>query len=234
MPKSTKGNRYLFTIIDEFSRFPFAYACQDTTSKTVVQCFDHLFSIFGMPDMIHSDRASDFLSEETTQYLHRKDIATSHTSRYNPRCNGQVEKLNGTLWKAVQVTLHSRNLGSHDWEMILPDALHSIRSLLCTATNTTPHEKLFIYPRKSTAGKSIPSWMKQGPVYVKNHRRQSKNDPPVMPATLLHVNPQYANIRLPSGIETTVNIREIAPCHPEQFENSDNPANSIQDTIVQT
>ena len=118
LPKSTKGNRYLITIIDEFSRFPFAYACKDTTSKTVVQCFNHLFSIFGMPDMIHSDRASDFLSEETTQYLHRKDIATSHTSRYNPRCNGQVEKLNRTLWKAVQVTLHSRNLRSHDLVII--------------------------------------------------------------------------------------------------------------------
>ena len=78
---SHKANRYLFTIIDDFSRFPFAYPCKDTTSKTVTQCFDHLFSIFGMPDMVHSDRASDFLSEETTDYLRNKGVATSHTSR---------------------------------------------------------------------------------------------------------------------------------------------------------
>ena len=57
------------------------------------------------------------------------------TSRYNPRCNGQVEKLNGTIWKAIQVTLHSRNMKMSGWEAILPDALHSIRSV----TNATPH-----------------------------------------------------------------------------------------------
>ena len=164
-----------------------------------------------MPDYIHNDRATDFLSDETYNYLHSKGIATSRTSRYNPRGNGQVEKLNGTLWKGVQVTLHSRNMKDSEWESVLPDVLHSIRSLLCTSTNTTPHERMFNFTRKSTAGKSIPSWVKPGPIYVKNHRRTSKNDPPVMPATLLHANPQYAYVQLPSGIETTVSLREISP-----------------------
>ena len=133
LPPSSNGNRYLLTIIDEFSRFPFAYPCKDMSSKTILNCLNHLFSIFGMPDMIHTDRATDFLSEETTNYLHNKGIATSRTSRYNPRCNGQVEKRNGTIWKAIQVTLHSRNMKMSGWEVILPDALHSIRSLLFSA-----------------------------------------------------------------------------------------------------
>ena len=97
LPASKSGNQYLFTIIDEYSRFPFAYPCRDMTSKMVIRCFNHLFSIFGMPDMVHSDRATDFFSEETTQYLQSKGIASSKTSRYNLKCNGQVEKLNGTL-----------------------------------------------------------------------------------------------------------------------------------------
>ena len=139
-----------------------------------------------------------------------KNIATSNPSRYNPKCNGQVEKLNGTLWKAIQVTLHSRELKMSEWETVLPDALHSIRSLLCTTTNTTPHDRMFNFTRKSTSGKTIPSWVKPGPVYVKDHTRRSKNDPPVSPATLLHDNPMYAHVRLPSGVETTVNIRDLA------------------------
>ena len=210
LPQSSKGNKYLLTIIDEYSRFPFAYPCRDMTSGTVTHCFNHLFSIFGMPDMVHTDRATDFLSSETQDYLLSKSISTSKTSRYNPKCNGQVEKLNGTLWKAILVTLHSRNLKLSDWEMVLPDALHSIRSLLCTATNATPHDRMFNFTRKSTSGKSIPSWVKPGPIYVKNHTRKSKSDPPVSPATLLHANPSYAHIQLPSGVETTVSIRDIA------------------------
>ena len=126
-------------------------------------------------------------------------LATSRTSRYNPHCNAQVEKLNDTLWKAIQVTLHSRNMKNSELETVLPDALHSIRSLLCTATNSTPHEKMFNFTRRSTTGKSIPSWVKPGPIYVKNHTQVSKNDPPVMHTTLLHANPQYADVQLPSG-----------------------------------
>ena len=211
LPTSIHGNKYLLTIIDEFSRFPFAFPCKDMTSKTVTHCLNQLFSIFGMPDMIHTDRATDFLSEETTNYLNKKGIATSKTSRYHPEGNGQVEKLNGTIWKAIQVTLHSRNMKPYHWENVLPDTLHSIRSLLCTTTNTTPHDRLFKYNRKSTYGTSIPSWAKPGPIYVRNHTKSSKNDPPVTSATLLEINPQYAHVRLPSGIETTVNVRNIAP-----------------------
>eukprot|EP00111_Clytia_hemisphaerica_P014337 TCONS_00042212-protein len=131
--------------------------------------------MFGMPEMVHNDRGTDFLSEETQSYLLGKSIATSKTSRYNPRCYGQVEQLNGTLWKALQVTLHSRNLKQSDWEDVLPDALHSIRSLLCKTTNETPHDRMFRYSRKSTSGRSIPSWVKPGPVYIRNQPRRSKN-----------------------------------------------------------
>ena len=211
LPASKSGNQYLLTIIDEYSRFPFAYACKDTSSRTVIHCLNQLFAIFGMPDMIHNDRATDFLSGETKQYLTSKGVATSKTSRYNPRCNGQVERLNGTLWKAIQVSIHSRKLKMSDWETILPDALHAIRSLLCTATNVSPHERLFNFDRRSTSGKSLPSWVKPGRVYVRHHSKRSKNDPPVSPATLIHANPEYAHIRLDSGAETTVNVRDLAP-----------------------
>ena len=36
-----------------------------------------------------------------------------------------------------------------EWERVLPDALHSTRSLLCTATNATLHERLFNFQRQS-------------------------------------------------------------------------------------
>ena len=105
------------------------------------------------------------------------------------------------------------------WEDILPDALHSIRSLLCTATSVTPHEKLFKYTHKSTSETPIPTWAKPGPIYIRNHTKSSKYDPPVTPATLLEINPHYAHVCLPSGVETTVNVRDIAPKSPNEEDN---------------
>eukprot|EP00111_Clytia_hemisphaerica_P009535 TCONS_00027951-protein len=79
LPPSKRGNRFLLTLIDEYSRFPFAFPCKDTKSSTVNQCFNNLFSMFGMPEMVHNDRGTDFLSEETQSYLLSKSIATSKT-----------------------------------------------------------------------------------------------------------------------------------------------------------
>ena len=172
-----------------------------------------------MPEYIHNDRVPDFLSDEVKQYLNSKGIATSRTSRYNPRGNGQIERYNGIVWKTVQLALDSKNLPVSAWEAILPDALHSIRSLLCTATNATPHERLFHYNRKSTAGSSMPSWLTPGPVYVRKHVRNSKYDPIVEEAELIHANPQYAFVKLKTGHETTVSLRDVAPCNPEHETN---------------
>ena len=100
---------------------------------------------------------------------------------------------------------------------MLPDALHSIRSLLCTATNQTPHERLFNYKRKSSFGTSVPTWLgAPGSAYLKRHVRASKFEPVVDEVDLVHTTPNYAVVRLSSGRETTVSLRDIAPCNSEE------------------
>ena len=211
VPSSTK-NKYLFTIIDEYSRFPFAFPCQDMTASTVIRCFSQLFSIFGMPSYIHSDRAQTFLSGELREFLNGKGIATSHSTPYNPAGNGQIERLNGTLWRTLELAAASKNLNIDHWEYLLPDALHSIRSLLCTATNETPHERMFKYTRKSTNGSAIPTWLLNSKrVLLRRYVRESKYDPLVDEVELVESNPNYARIRNSDGKESTVSLKHLAP-----------------------
>ena len=107
-----------------------------------------------MPAYIHSDRGSAFMSQELKDFLHNKGIATSRTTSYNPAGNGQVERLNGTIWQAIILALKTHKLPMLWWQDVLPEALHSIRTLLCTATNENPHECMFNFQRRSTAGSS--------------------------------------------------------------------------------
>ena len=191
-------------MVDEYSRFPFAFPTKDMTSATVISCFNQLFSIFGMPNYVHNDRAQDFLSKEVKEYLNSHGIATSRTSRYNPMGNGQCERYNGIIWKTVLLGLRTKNLPITEWQQILLDALHSIRTLLCTATNCTPHERMFHHPRRSSSGNSMPTWlMNPGPVFVKKHARKSKYDPVVERVELIHANPEYAFVRFDNGREST-------------------------------
>ncbi|XP_059828174.1 uncharacterized protein LOC132395489 [Hypanus sabinus] len=225
---STDRNVYFLSVIDEFSRFPFAIPCPDTTATSVIKALRQLFTLFGYP--CYSDRGSSFMSEELCQYLLARGIATSRTTSYNPRGNGQVERENATVWKATLLALKSKGLPVSRWQEVLPEALHSIRSLLCTSTNATPHERLFSFPRKSVTGTTLPVWLTSpGPVLLRKHVRSNKYSPLVERVHLLHANPQYAYVVLPDGREDTVSIRDLAPAgaadhYPEGSPVTMNPA----------
>lgn len=209
---STNKNKYLLTIIDEYSRFPFAYACPDTSSKTIINCLKDLFSIFGMPSYIHSDRGSGFISAELRDFLNNQGVPVSHSAPYNPRGNGQIERLNGTLWQTIRLILRSKNLPITDWETVLPDALLSIRSLLCTATNATPHERMFNHTRRFSSGQMLPTWLRAGnKVYRRNPILRSKYDPLVDEVELIEPNPLYSRVRLSDGRDITTSNRNLAP-----------------------
>ena len=51
---SFSKNRYLLVIVDEFSRFPFAYAYHNMKSTTVIKKLTYLFSIFGFFSNIYT------------------------------------------------------------------------------------------------------------------------------------------------------------------------------------
>ena len=50
----------MLTVVDEFSRFPFAFPCESIDAKTVIASLNQLFAIFGLPSYVHSDRAATF------------------------------------------------------------------------------------------------------------------------------------------------------------------------------
>ena len=99
LPSSTQ-NKFILTIVDEYSRYPFAFPVRDTSTENVQRCLLSVFSVFGMPNYIHSDNGPSLISKELKLFLLDRGIATSRSSRYNPPGNGQVEKYNGVVWKA--------------------------------------------------------------------------------------------------------------------------------------
>ena len=171
-----------------------------------------IFHLFGACGYVHSDRGKSFMSNEFVSFLHSLRIPTSNTLVYTPSCNGQCEKYNDILWYGIKLALKERELPISKWEVVLPQVLHSVRSLLCTTTNETPHERFFEFQRRSILGVSVPTWLSfPGTVYVRKHARQSKFEPQVEKADLIHATPQYARVRFGSGRETTVSLRDVAP-----------------------
>ena len=145
----------------------------------------------------HADCASSFILKELREHLTKLGIATSQTTPYNPQGNSQCECYNGIVWKHIRLALASRNLPETQWETVLSKVLQSIRYLLCTATNTTPHERPFSYQRQPLSGHSVPSWLAvQGPVLLRHHASTNKYETLVEEVQLVETNLQYAHVHL--------------------------------------
>ena len=111
------------------------------------------------------------------------------------------------------------------WEVVLPQVLHSVRSLLCIATNATSHERFLNFQRRSVLGISVPSWLTfPETVLVQRHARSSKYEPLVEKVDLIHATPQYAHVRYKDGRETSVSLRDVAPIH---LENKSDPLSPL-------
>lgn len=69
---SHAGNCYTLMFVDEYTRFqivdeyrfPFTFPSKDMTATTITSCLAKLFSIFGLPNYVHSDRGGSFMSSE--------------------------------------------------------------------------------------------------------------------------------------------------------------------------
>ena len=207
---SASSNKSFRTVVDGCSIFPFAFPCSDTTAKTVIQCLTQLFSIFGMCSYIHSDRWSSLQSHELKSWLHSHGVDTSRTTSFQPQGKWAMREIQRYYMESCTMLAEVQAAPSDSLEDTLSDALHPIRSSLCTSTNCTPHERMFHHARRSVNGTSIPSWLKPGPIYVKRHVR-NKDESLVDEAELLEISPSYAHVHLKDGRETTVLIRDLSP-----------------------
>ena len=111
------------------------------------------------------------------------------------------------------------------WETLLPEALHAVQSLLCTATNSTLNERFFGFTRRSMIGKSLPTWLVQSRSVLLRRFVRDKSDSLVDEVELLETNPSFAKIRFPSGRESTVSISDLAPCPQHQVPQPISPVN---------
>ena len=138
-PLPSKAKHHcIFIGVNEFLQFPFVFTCKNTSSRTAILCLRSLFSLFGFPAIVYSDNAKCFLSKEIKEFLKEWGIASMFSSVYNPCGNSQCECFNGIIWNTIQLALCTNSLGIANWEIVIPEVLYSLQSLLCTVTHKVP------------------------------------------------------------------------------------------------
>ena len=122
-----RGSKYILTITDYFTKWIEICAVPDQTAVTCAQIMlNDVVCRFGCPLAIHSDQGRNFESEIFQELYKTLEIRKTRTSPRNPKCNGQIERLNRTLISMVKTYLCSEQT---NWDIYLDCLACAYRAL---------------------------------------------------------------------------------------------------------
>lgn len=100
---TNKGNRYILTFIDHFSKFIKLYPVPRADTKCSVQCLMDYIGTFGLFNYYLTDKASCFTSDTFTELCKIFGVKKLKTTPQRPQCNGSSEKLNSNIKKSLAI-----------------------------------------------------------------------------------------------------------------------------------
>ena len=141
LPRTARGNRYILTVVDHFTKHAEAYPLPDQEAPTVARAFlNEFMSRYGVPYVIHTDQGTNFESNLFKEICKLLGMTKTRTSPYHPQCDGQVKRMNRT-----NVELLSLNVPNptDNWDLDLGLTLMAYRSAVQSSTGFTPYFLLY-------------------------------------------------------------------------------------------
>jgi transposase InsO family protein len=135
--KENRGFRYVFILIDGFSRFLMTMAIKDKTGSTLVRAFKKILKTSKRkPRYLHLDQGSEFVNREFKALLKKEGIVMFHT----------FSKLKAVLAERVIRTLRTRmeryftHNGNHKYVDALPHFTSSYNSTYHSSIKMAPKD----------------------------------------------------------------------------------------------
>ena len=102
------GNKYILVAVDYVSKWVEAQALPTNDARVVVKFLKKLFSRFGAPRALISDRGTHFCNAQIEKVLKRYGVTHRLATPYHPQSSGQVEVSNRELKRILEksVTHH--------------------------------------------------------------------------------------------------------------------------------
>jgi len=139
VPISYQNNCYLLVIQDYFTKWVEAIPMPNQTAVLITNELVKLFSMLGLPQIVHSDQGCNFESTVLKETLEAFGISKTRTTAYHPQGDGLVEHFNRSLLQLLRSFVQSEP----DWERYLPLVLYAYRTARHTSTGVSPFQLMF-------------------------------------------------------------------------------------------
>ena len=106
LPENLRGNNYILTIIDCFTRYAIAIPLPDQLTSVVISAIIiNLITVYGTARSILTDQGRNFESFEFLEFCNLFRIHKLRTISYHPQSNGVCARFNQTLKSGLRKTL---------------------------------------------------------------------------------------------------------------------------------
>ncbi|XP_037931269.1 uncharacterized protein K02A2.6-like [Teleopsis dalmanni] len=140
MDATSKQYKYIFAVVDAFSKFVWLYATKSMGYEEVLRHLTKWSDVFGSPARIISDRGAAFTSNAFIEFVNTNGIEHILTTTGVPRGNGQIERVNRTI-SAVISKLSSAE--PKEWYKYVSNVQKAINSSIHSSTKSTPFVLMF-------------------------------------------------------------------------------------------
>lgn len=143
-PRSTRQNEYLLVIVDYFSKWVEVFPMRAAKSATIVRILrEEIFTRWGTPAFIVSDRGTQFTSNILDQVCKQWHVTQKLTTAYHPQSN-LTERVNRNLKTMIATYVEQNHRTLDQW-------IYEFRFAL----NTAWHESTDYSPAEVALGRQL-------------------------------------------------------------------------------
>ena len=147
--RTRNKNTQILTIIDGFTNFCILEPVHSTKTGGVIKALDQLFTLFGVPTRIITDKGTAFTSHTFQAFCQEYGIKHIQNAVATPRANGQCERLNRTVLNSLAATCAGESEDS--WDKHVKKIQSAINCTINRTTRRSPAHLLLGYKPRGTA-----------------------------------------------------------------------------------
>lgn len=136
LPESTEGHIYCAVMVDYFTKWPVAVPLFSKNQEEVADAlYLNWYTEYGPPCELQTDQGKEFTNDLLARLNDRMQVEHRVTTPYHPQANGEVERFNGTIKKAIAIYAE-KHPGT--WNRYLNGLLFAYRTTLNPVTGFSP------------------------------------------------------------------------------------------------
>ena len=140
-PQTSKGNKYMLTVIDMLTGYTIAVAIPDKRAETVCQAYrDYVYCTFGGSSRILTDNGTKFHSKEMKQICDELEIKQVFSPVYTPQANGRLEGWHRFLKFCIAKHIRGADI---EWDDLIPLADSAYNFFPCQSSKESPFVLMF-------------------------------------------------------------------------------------------